>query len=212
MIRRRFFLITIATTLAGLVDRARAQSSNRPFTVGLLSFAAPSDDPAYEALRQRLRELGYIEGRSIRIEFRSAQGDSARFPAIAKEMVELNADAIVVGNPVAAKAMMNATSTIPIVIATSDPVSAGLVTPVDLEAGPDAIALGVEGVRIFNGYAGWGPGQLDGELEVGGWFVVDANAGDVVTEDPAQLFRSILRRQGGRLALLSNCPPDLRLN
>ena len=128
MIRRRFFLITIATTLAGLVDRARAQSSNRPFTVGLLSFAAPSDDPAYEALRQRLRELGYIEGRSIRIEFRSAQGDSARFPAIAKEMVELNADAIVVGNPVAAKAMMNATSTIPIVIATSDPVSAGLVT------------------------------------------------------------------------------------
>ena len=91
-------------------------------------------------------------------------------------------------------------------------VSGGVVTLVDLEAGPDAAALAFEGVRVFNGYAGWGPGQLDGELALGGWFVLDSAPGDLITEDPERLFRDVLRRQGGRFAMLANCPSDLRLN
>ncbi len=96
--------------------------------VGLVSFAAPSDDPAYEAFRRRLRELGYVEGRTIKIEFRSAHGHVDLLPGIAEELVELKADVIVVGNPPAARAMKRATATIPIVIAAADPVAAGLVS------------------------------------------------------------------------------------
>lgn len=91
-------------------------------------------------------------------------------------------------------------------------VSAGAVTLVDLEAGPDDTVLALEGVRIFNGYAGWGPGQLDGELDLGGWFVLESDTTDIISEDPEHLFRAVLRRQGGRLAMFANSPSDLRLN
>jgi putative ABC transport system substrate-binding protein len=92
-----------------------------------VSFASREDDPSYEAFRGRLRELGHIEGRTTQVEFRSAQGDIDRLPRIAEELVRLQAAVIVVGNPAAARAMQRATSTIPIVIATSDPISSGLV-------------------------------------------------------------------------------------
>ena len=128
MIRRRLLLVALGLSLGSVIAEALAQNPDKLPVVGLVSFAASSADPAYEAFRQRLRELGYVEGRSILIEFRSAQGDSARLPAIAKELVARSVDVIVVGNPVAARAMKSATSTIPIVITASDPLSSGLVT------------------------------------------------------------------------------------
>ena len=93
-----------------------------------MSFSAAPDDPIYEAFRGGLRELGYVEGRSIRIEFRTAQGRADRLPSLAEELVQLRADVIVVGNTASAQAVKRATSTIPIVIATSDPIASGLVT------------------------------------------------------------------------------------
>lgn len=66
--------------------------------------------------------------------------------------------------------------------------------------------------RVFSGYAGWGGGQLEGELALGAWYVVDAAAGDVFTEEPEELWSAVLRRQGGHLALLSTFPPDPTLN
>jgi putative ABC transport system substrate-binding protein len=96
--------------------------------VGLMSVAAAPDDPIWEAFRGGLRELGYVEGRSIRIEFRTAQGRADRLPSLAEELVQLRADVIVVGNTASAQAVKRATSTIPIVIATSDPIASGLVT------------------------------------------------------------------------------------
>jgi len=126
--RRRLLLVALGLSLGSAIAKAFAQSPDKLPVVGLVSFAASSDDPAYEAFRQRLRELGYVEGRSILIEFRNAQGDAARLPAIAKELVARSVDVVVVGNPVAARAMKSATSTIPIVIAASDPLSSGLVT------------------------------------------------------------------------------------
>jgi putative transcriptional regulator len=77
---------------------------------------------------------------------------------------------------------------------------------VDLARDPGDAHLEVESVRVFAGYSGWGPGQLDGELEVGGWFVVDALPGDLLTPDPANLWRAVLRRQGGDLAVAANYP------
>ncbi len=61
---------------------------------------------------------------------------------------------------------------------------------------------------MFAGYAAWGPGQLDGELSVDGWYVVDAVADDLLTDDPDSLWRRVLRRQGGELAMAANYPID----
>jgi putative transcriptional regulator len=67
-------------------------------------------------------------------------------------------------------------------------------------------------LRIFAGYAGWSPGQLAAELEVGAWYVVDAEPGDAFTDTPDRLWRSVLRRQQGWLAVASTAPHDPSLN
>ena len=82
---------------------------------------------------------------------------------------------------------------------------------VDLERDPDEIAE-LERVRVFAGYAGWGPGQLEGELEAEGWFVFDALPDDALSDRAEDLWRLVLRRQGGRFALLSTFPTDPSAN
>ncbi len=66
--------------------------------------------------------------------------------------------------------------------------------------------------RIFVGYAGWSPGQIEAELDEESWIVVPAEPDDVFSDDPDELWSSVLRRQGGPLALLSSMPPDPSLN
>jgi putative transcriptional regulator len=82
----------------------------------------------------------------------------------------------------------------------------GRVGSVDLGRDPRDARPDVEAVRIFAGYSGWGPSQLEGELDAGGWFVVDAHPDDLLTPDPAGLWRAVLRRQGGDLAVSANYP------
>ena len=77
----------------------------------------------------------------------------------------------------------------------------------DMEA-----ADAVEEVRVFAGYAGWSPGQLEDEVEQGGWWVCDALPGDCFSGDPAHLWRQVLRRQGVPLALAATYPSDPALN
>lgn len=74
------------------------------------------------------------------------------------------------------------------------------------------ISAGLERVRFFAGYAGWGEGQLDYELEVGAWWVVDATIDDVFTDDPERVWTMVLRRQGGELAWFAHLPADPSLN
>ena len=82
-----------------------------------------------EAFRQGLRDLGYVEGRNVVIEYRDAEGKSERLPALAVELVALKVDVIVAPPTPAALAAKQVTKTIPIVFAAvSDPVSSGLVT------------------------------------------------------------------------------------
>jgi hypothetical protein len=78
----------------------------------------------------------------------------------------------------------------------------------DLERDPDDLAITVDAIRVFAGYAGWGPGQLESEIEAGGWFVVPAESGDALSGDPDQLWKRVLRRQGGRLALVAAYPNE----
>jgi putative transcriptional regulator len=79
---------------------------------------------------------------------------------------------------------------------------------------PDVPALGdaTRRVRIFAGYSGWGPGQLEGELAEEAWLLESARADDVFTVDPSGLWSAVLRRKGGIGAMLSLIPPDPRVN
>jgi len=72
--------------------------------------------------------------------------------------------------------------------------------------------LGVLGARAFLGYSGWGPGQLEGELERDDWIVVDAEPDDAFQEDGDGLWGLVLARKGGEYALLARMPPDPSLN
>lgn len=66
--------------------------------------------------------------------------------------------------------------------------------------------------RIFAGYSGWGPGQLEGELAANAWLVIPAELDDVLTTEPDDLWRRVLARQGGRTAWLASAPDDLSAN
>lgn len=81
---------------------------------------------------------------------------------------------------------------------------------VDLGSDP---AAGTPGpVRVFSGYAGWGPGQVEAELEEGAWLVLEAEPDDVFTQNPAELWSIVLRRQGGKVAMLATFPLDPSMN
>jgi putative transcriptional regulator len=66
--------------------------------------------------------------------------------------------------------------------------------------------------RVFAGHAGWGPGQLDAELDEGAWIVGDPDPGDIFSEDPDELWSSALERKGGAFALLARMPADPSVN
>ena len=123
------FAIVVALAMCGA--RAEAQQPKKVPRIGYLSAGDPARESARsEAIRLALRELGYIEGQNIAIEYRYAEGKRDREPELAAELVRLKVDIIVVagGGPVI-RAAKNATKTIPIVMvgAGVDPVEAGLV-------------------------------------------------------------------------------------
>ena len=79
---------------------------------------------------------------------------------------------------------------------------------VDLGSDPAPFAGSIVGARLFSGYAGWESGQLEDEIDEGSWYVVPAEARDPISADPEGLWRRVLRRQGGALALVSTFPAD----
>lgn len=83
---------------------------------------------------------------------------------------------------------------------------------VDLHLEPAELAPSLDGIRVFIGYSGWGPSQLEQELAQDAWVVVDAVVEDVFAPDPETMWRAVLRRQGGKLARLANFPPHPSVN
>ena len=79
---------------------------------------------------------------------------------------------------------------------------------VDLTKEPGDLDVRVDEVRVFTGYAGWGAGQLDGEIAEDAWFVVDPRPGDAFTREPDGLWSTVLRRQPGKLAMYAHYPSD----
>ncbi|MBT2395621.1 YqgE/AlgH family protein [Streptomyces sp. ISL-100] len=88
----------------------------------------------------------------------------------------------------------------------------GAIGLVDLEAPPELLAAALGSLRIFAGYSGWGPGQLEEELKSGAWYVVESEPGDVSSPEPESLWRAVLRRQRSRLAMIATYPDDPSLN
>jgi putative transcriptional regulator len=70
----------------------------------------------------------------------------------------------------------------------------------------------LERLRLYRGYAGWGPGQLRAELQVGAWWVFDSEPADWFAADPDELRARVLRRQGGRWRMWANAPDDATVN
>jgi putative transcriptional regulator len=88
----------------------------------------------------------------------------------------------------------------------------GAIGLVDLDAPPELLAAALGSLRIFAGYAGWGPGQLEDELTEGAWYVVESEPGDVSSPQPEGLWRAVLRRQRSGLAMIATYPDDASLN
>ncbi|MGF1431824.1 YqgE/AlgH family protein [Kitasatospora sp. LaBMicrA B282] len=88
----------------------------------------------------------------------------------------------------------------------------GAIGLVDLEAPPQLLAGELGGLRVFAGYSGWTPGQLEAEIDEGAWYLVDVEPGDISCPHPELLWRAVLRRQRGALAMLATYPEDPTLN
>jgi ABC-type uncharacterized transport system substrate-binding protein len=120
----RFLVVLIVVALC---IPAEAQQPGKIPRIGLLRVGSPPD-PMVEAFREGLRNLGYIEGKSVVIEYRWAEGKPDRLPELAAELVRLKVDVIVPGGNNATRVAQKATSTIPIVMSsTTDPVADGLI-------------------------------------------------------------------------------------
>ena len=122
--------LTLCAMLFALSLSAEAQQPARIHRIGILGPSSASVFSArVEAFRQRLRELGYVEGKNIVIEYRYAEGKGERLPDLAAELVRLKVDIIVTIGPSATLAAKKASGTIPIVFAAAnDPVGTGLVS------------------------------------------------------------------------------------
>jgi len=126
---------TVVVLLVGLalasVHLAEAQQANKVAQIGILDSGTASDPRnalGRDAFRQGLRDLGYVEGKNINIEYRYDEGKSGRLPQLAEELVRLKVDIIVVNNSTAALAAKKSTAAIPVVFTTgANPVTIGLV-------------------------------------------------------------------------------------
>jgi putative ABC transport system substrate-binding protein len=118
MNRRSFIGVLAGGTLAAPLAAA-AQQVGKVYRIGILETIPAAQNAAnLAALRKGLRDLGYVEGRNLIIEYRSADGRAERFPDLASELVRLKVDLIVTRGTPAARATKNATGTIPVVMAT----------------------------------------------------------------------------------------------
>jgi putative tryptophan/tyrosine transport system substrate-binding protein len=125
--RRREFIAGLGGAAAWPV-LARAQQSSKLPTIGFFGAGSPSAWTQWTAaFVKRLRELGWIEGRTVTIEYRWAEGRSERYAQIAAELVGLKVDVIVTGGAEAVIAAKQTTSIVPIVFVAADPLGTGLV-------------------------------------------------------------------------------------
>jgi putative transcriptional regulator len=127
------------------------------------------------------------------------------------EWIAARSDIVYAGGPVAPDSVI-------VVAEFDDPELAAAMIVDDLGfipatgSGHEALAAATRRTRVFAGHAGWGPGQLDGEMDEGAWIVEPARADDVFSEEPQELWGRVMRRKGREYRLLASMPPDPSLN
>jgi len=128
-LRRRQFITLLGGTAAAWPLAARAQRTGTIARLGYLSTANPRSAPFFRAFEQRLRDLGYIDGENIIIEYRNVEGDIDKLPELAADLVRLDVNVIVTATAPATRAAMQATTTIPILMVAInyDPIALGYV-------------------------------------------------------------------------------------
>jgi putative tryptophan/tyrosine transport system substrate-binding protein len=121
-VRSRVFLLGVAFALSqAFPSFARAQQVDKALpSVGVISIA-PLTSPHYQAFRQGLRDLGYIDGKNITIVAKSAAGNPDRLPELARKLVRLNVNVMLVGGDQGLRAAKEATDAIPIIVEACDP-------------------------------------------------------------------------------------------
>src|SRR5262245_9236649 len=127
--KRKITVLTLCAMLFALRVSAEAQQPKKVPRIGYVSGSSPvTSDPRFDALRQGLRDLGYIEGKNILIEYRYAEGRQDPIPNLVAELVQLELDVLVSPSLTAIRAAKQATKTIPIVMVfNADPVATGIV-------------------------------------------------------------------------------------
>src|SRR4030095_11491393 len=130
--KKEITVLTLCAMLFALCSSADAQQQAKIYKIGWLGSRAAVrevvDERSSEIIRRELRALGYVEGKNMALEYRSAEGKPNRLPALADELVRLKVDVLLMTTPSAALAAKNATSTIAIVfLLAGDPVAGGLV-------------------------------------------------------------------------------------
>jgi putative ABC transport system substrate-binding protein len=140
--RRREFITLLGGAAVVWPLAARAQKSEKIAQIGYLSTANPRSMPSFQAFEQRLRELGYVEGQNIVIEYRNAEGEVDRLPDLAADLVRLDVNVIVTATDPATRAAKGATTTIPILMMAInyDPIALGYI---DSIARPGANVTGL---------------------------------------------------------------------
>ena len=135
MISRRRFITgsVIALTPLGATASAqeyKAQQAVKGARVGILSTGNPRSADIYQAFEERLRDLGYVDGQNLSIEFRNAEGRTERLPRLAAELVRLNVDVVVVATEAGTRAIIEVSTKTPIVLVSVnfDPVNLGFVS------------------------------------------------------------------------------------
>ena len=154
MMSRREVTLFVVLSFLAMPLTADAQQGQRVYRVGVLETISPALNAAnFDAFRQGLRALGYVEGQNLVIEYRSADGDASRFPALATELVRLQVDVLVTRGTPAALAAKDAAGAIPVVMAAiGEPLGLGIVAdlarPGGNVTGFSAFATVLSGKRV----------------------------------------------------------------
>src|SRR5215813_2067064 len=151
ILERRIFTLVAGAILLALCTPAHAQQAGKIPRVGVL-FIGGRDQPHLESFKQGLRELGYVEGKNILFEYRYAEGKYDRLPGLVAELVNEKVDVIVTTSSISARAVRQATKTIPIVMTSGSPVERGLAEsfskPGGNVTGLSVFALELSGKRL----------------------------------------------------------------